>query len=254
MPGEIGQSPAAALQYRRGDVAESAPVVRQVSTEADVLALNGTGIVEGRNVDFRIGETPNPSNADQLSSFDPLTYFAGRVERSFVKNAAPVSKDLSKLIDRSAQRISSVTNELIWDYGAGLLTVNTPLSQAVTGFLSKAGKVKLGDIVIESSMEYGTVHVISLDDQPLAISHRILVQAFSEEKMYGYRVENGVIKDAGRAPINVRDIQAAVTFTNSAGLNAAVLDLNGYATGSAMSIKDGKLSLQRDAMYTVVTR
>ncbi len=57
-------------------------------------------------------------------------------------------------------------------------------------------------------MEYGTVHVISLDDQPLATSRKILIQAFSEEKMYGFRAENGI----------------------------------------------GSLSLQRDAMYTIVTR
>jgi hypothetical protein len=61
-------------------------------------------------------------------------------------------------------------------------------------------------------MEYGTVQVISLDDQPIATSRKILVQAFSEEKMYGFRVENGVIKDVGRAPINVRDIAGKISF------------------------------------------
>lgn len=254
MPGEIGQSPATALQYRRGDVTESEPVVRQVSTDADVLALSGTGIVEGKNVDFRINGTPASSDANQLSAFDPLTYFAGRVERCFDKSAKAVSKDLSKLIDRSAKRITSVTGELTWDYGGGLLTVNTPRSQAVTGFLSKAGSVKLGDLTIDSAMEYGTVHVISLDDQPLATSGKILIQAFSEEKMYGFRAENGVIKDVGRVPINVRDIQGTVTFTNAAGMKATVLDANGYATGNASPVANGTLSLQRDAMYTIVTR
>jgi len=170
------------------------------------------------------------------------------------RNAKPVSKDLRKLIDRSVKRITSVTGELTWDYGGGLLTVNTPKSQAVTGFLSKAGVVTLGDLRIDSSMEYGTVHVISLDDRPLATSSRILIQAFSEEKLYGFRAENGVIKDVGRVPINVRDIQASVTFTNAAGLNATVLDANGYATGNASPVANGTLSLQRDAMYTIVTR
>ena len=254
MPGEIGQSPAAALQYRRGDVAESKAVIRQVSSDADVLSLNGTGIVEGKNADFRMTGTPTTSDANQLSSFDPLTYFAGRVERSFDTNAKPVSQDLSKLIDRKSKRITSITGELTWNYGDGLLTVNTPNSQAVTGFLSKAGVIKLGDITINSSMEYGTVHVISLDDQPLSKSRKMLIQAFSEEKMYGFRAENGTIRDAGRAPINVRDIQGTVTFSNAKGLHATILDPNGYATGNVRSIKNGTLTIARNAMYTIVTR
>jgi len=254
MPGEIGQSPATALQYRRGDVQESAPVVRQVSSDADVLALKGTGIVEGKNVDFRIDQALNSSDAGQLASFDPLTCFVGRVERSFEKGEKPEATDLSKFIDRQGKTITSVTGELQWSYGDGLLTVNTPKSQAVTGFLSKAGTVKLGDITITSKMEYGTVHVISLDDQPLAMSRRILVQAFSEEKMYGFTAENGVIKDVGRVPINVRGIQAVVTFSKPANLKAIVLDPNGYASGKSARIADGQLTLARDALYTIVTR
>jgi len=254
MPGEIGQSPAAALQYRRGDVKESAPVIRQVTSDADVLALKGTGIVEGKNVDFRITEAPKASDAGQLSATDPLACFAGRVERSFAKDATPEAIDLSKLIDRSAKKITSVTGELTWKYGDGLLTVNTPKSQAVTGFLSKAGTVQLGDLTITSAMEYGTVHVISLDDQPLATSKKILIQAFSEEKMFGFKAENGVIKNVGNAPITVRDLQATVTFTKGAGLKAVALDPNGYARGRAEEVKAGAVVLVRDGMYTVVTR
>lgn len=85
-------------------------------------------------------------------------------------------------------------------------------------------------------------------------SGKILVQAFSEEKMYGFTAANGVIKDAGRVPINVRDIQATVIFSNSAGLKAMVLDPNGYAAGEAMPLAGNPLTLQRTAIYTVVTR
>jgi hypothetical protein len=254
MPGEIGQSPAAALQYRRGDVKESEPVVRQISSDADVLALNGTGIVEGKNVDFRMTAAPASSDTNQLSSFDPLTYFAGRVERSFDENAKQLHQDLSKFIDRKSKRIRSVTGELTWNYGVGLMTVDTPNSQAATGFLSKAGQIKLRDLTIDSLMEYGTVHIISLDGQPISTSRKILVQAFSEEKMYGFRVENGVIKDPGRAPINVRDLHGTVTFKNASGLQSIVLDPNGYAAGKSSSMPNGTLTLHRDAMYTIVIR
>lgn len=254
MPGEIGQSPAAALQYRRGDVKESAPVIRQVTSDADVLALRGTGIVEGKNVDFRIAEAPKASDAGQLSAVDPFAVFAGKVERSFAKDAKPEAVDLSKLIDRTAKKITSVTGELTWKYGDGLLTVNTPKSQAVTGFLSKAGTITLGDLTITSAMEYGTVHVISLDDQPLATAKKILVQVFSEEKMFGFKAEGGVIKNAGHAPITVRDLAATVTFAKGSGLKVVTLDANGYAKGKAEAVKGGAVTVAKDGMYTVVTR
>jgi hypothetical protein len=254
MPGEFGQSYAAALQYRRGDVQESAPVIRQVLSDADILALKHTGIVEGRNVDFRIGEAPKASDAGNLATVDPLATFAGRVERSFDATAKPEAMDLSKLIDRTAKKVTSTTGELTWRFGDGLMTVNTPKSQAVTGFLSKAGTVQLGDITITSGMEYGTIHVISLDDQPLATSKKILIQAFSEEKMYGFKAEGGVIKDAGRVPINVRDIQGTVTFTKGGGMKAVVLDANGYAKGKAEPVAGGAVRLVTDALYMVVTR
>ncbi len=254
MPGEIGQSPAAALQYRRGDVQESEAVIRQVTSDADVLALKGTGIAEGSNADFRIGEAPKNAQAGALSSFDPLSFFAGKVERTFAKEAQQKSQDLSRFIDRQAKQITSVTGELEWHYGVGILSVNTPKSQAVTGFLSQAGAVKLGDLSIQSAMEYGTVHVISLDAQPLATSRKILIQAFSEEQMYGFRAEKGVIQDAGRLPINVRDIQATVTFTQSPSLMVTPLDLNGYSAGPATLVTNGAVTLPKAGLYTIVAR
>jgi len=107
---------------------------------------------------------------------------------------------------------------------------------------------------IDSSMEYGTIHVISLDDQSLSKSSKILIQAFSEEKMYGFRDENGTIKDVGRAPINVRDIHGTVTFSNATGLHVTTLNPNGYETDNAATIKNGTVTLPRTAMYTIVTR
>ena len=254
MPGEFGQSYAAALQYRRGDVQESAPVIRQVTSDADVLALRNTGIIEGKNVDFRMDAAPTASDTGSLSAVDPLATFAGKVERSFAAGAKPVAMDLGKFIDRSAKKVTSTTGELTWKYGDGLMTVNASKSQAVTGFLSKAGIVQLGDLTITSGMEYGTVHVISLDDQPLATSKKILIQAFSEEKMYGFKAEGGVIKDVGRVPINVRDLHATVTFAKAAGLKAVTLDANGYAIGKPEAVKAGAVTIAKEGMYTVVTR
>jgi len=257
MPGEIGQSPAEALQYRRGDLKPGDTVIRQVTTIDDILNLKSSALLEGHNADFRITEAPKSAQADQIASFDPLSFFVGRVERTFDSKAEPVAIDLSKYIDRDKKIITSSTGEIVWDYGQGLLTVNSPKSQAVTGFLYKAGPVKLGDVTIESHREYGTVHVISLDGQPITNSKKILIQAFTEEKMYGFKSANGIIQDIGRAPITVRNIDAKVTFTNGAQMKATSLDEQGYARGDLQpQITGGNTTiiLPRDSLYTILTR
>jgi hypothetical protein len=134
-----------------------------------------------------------------------------------------------------------------------LVTVNTPRSQAVTGFLAKGGEFKLGDITIRSRAEYGTVHVISLDGAPLATAKRILIQSFTEERMYGWRVSGGRIEDTGRAPINVRELDASVTFAKPAGLKAVALDGHGYAVGD-VPVQGGTVVLPKDRLYVIVTR
>lgn len=259
MPATMGQWPAAALQFRRGDVAPGAVAVRQVVRTDDMFAFKGSGVVEGQNADFRMAEAPKAGDAGNDSGFDPLSYFAGRVERVIdglagaPTAAQPVAVDLAKAIDRQAKVVSSLSGELRWDWGRGVVTVNTPRSQAVTGFLAKAGAVKLGDIVITSGNEYGTVHVISLDGQPLATSKRILVQSFTEEKMYGFRASGGRIEDTGRTPINVRELDASVAFAKPV---AAATALDGHGYGAVkVDVQGGtRITLPKDRLYVIVTR
>jgi hypothetical protein len=257
MPGEIGQSPAEALQYRRGDLQPGATVIRQVTTVDDMFNLKSSVIIEGANADFRMADAPKAGEADQPAGFDPLSFFVGRVERTFDPGAAPVAVDLSKFIDRAAKRITSSTGQLVWYYGRGVLLVSSPRSQAATGFLGAAGPIRLGDVTIQSRNEYGSIHVISLDGEPIARSKKILVQAFTEEKMYGFKAANGVIQDIGRPPITVRDIDATITLTNGAGIKATALDEQGYARNSLQTRVIGAnaiITLPKDSLYTILTR
>ncbi len=259
MPGEIGQSPAEALQYRRGDLKLGDIVVRQVTPIDDLFTLKQSGaFIEGRNADFRITEAPKYDPDNATKSFDPLSFFVGRVERTFDPTATPISADLTKYIDREKKVITSTTGEVTWDYGNGLVTVNSPKSQAAIGFLAKPGPIKLGDVTIQSKNEYGTIHVISLDNQPLATSRKMLVQAFTEEKMYGFKSANGVIEDIGRPPITVRNIDASVTIQNAANLRVTVLDEQGYPREGGDFLQQNGTSatviLPKDSLYTVLTR
>lgn len=253
MPGEIGQSPAAALQYRRGDVAQSSPVLTLVSSNQQVLSLQNTHLLEGRNADFRTSNLPPTASSEPLQNFDPLTPFVGRVEQSFNPKSKPNAIDVRPFIDRQAGIITSTTQELHWNFHDGLLTVNTPCSQAISGFLAKAGSTPLTDVTIDSNMEYGTIHVISLDSQPLASSQKILIQAFSEEKMYGFQANAGTIQNTGRLPINVRDIHAEIRFQKPRPFRISTLDPNGYPVDNPKPFNGKSLDLNPNALYTILT-
>jgi hypothetical protein len=256
-PGVFGQFPAAALQYRRGDLAPAPVAVRRVSASADLLALRDAGVAEGASSDVRV---PGASAAAVRAEADPLACLAGRVERvvsdlpGAPAGAAALSDArLAAAVDRGGRVVASLTGQLRWDWGRGLVTVDAPASQAATGFLAKAGEIRLKDVTIRCANEYATVHVISLDGAPLARSRRMLVQAFSEERLFGWRAAGGRIGDPGRAPINVVAIDASVTFAAGAGLRAQAADGNGMPAG-AVAMTDGRLVLPRDRLYVVVSR
>jgi hypothetical protein len=51
----------------------------------------------------------------------------------------------------------------------------SPVNPHTGGFLNDAGRIELGDVLIEAGNRYGTVLVVSLDGQPLRtsdLSHR----------------------------------------------------------------------------------
>ncbi len=251
MPGEAGQFPAAALSYRLGLIAPGDTVFRQIMTPGQLWKLENTGLSEGRNSDFR---TADGAHTDGGAG-DPLAFYVGRVERSFDPASKPVTADLSKFIDRAGKTLRSTTGQLHWNWGDGLLKVDAPASQGVTGHLARAGSIDLGDVRIASPLDYGTVWVVALDGQSVKTSKRLLVQAFSEERHYGFRTEGDRIVDIGQAPINVRDLAGTVRI--SGRLTGTVLDEHGYPRGPAeVRHEDGHtvLTLPRDSLYTVLTR
>ena len=62
------------------------------------------------------------------------------------------------------------------------------------------------------------------------------------------------VMNAGRVPINVRDIAGAITFSNARGLSVTTLDLNRYARAAAVPVMNGSITLLKDAIYALVTR
>ncbi|MBW7456810.1 hypothetical protein K0U00_22505, partial [Paenibacillus sepulcri] len=201
------------------------------------------------------------------SKINPYAFYVGRVARTYSESEnKALTADLDTYIDTTNKRIKSVTDELDWDYGQGVIRLNTPKSQGATGILNAVSSVELDNVVIESGNAFGTVMVISLDDLPIASSKKLLIQAVTEDKSYGFEsetvTEDGVAKQKivslGEGPMNVRDIDASVLLKGMTDINRIyALDPNGYVKEEVQGTAAAggfQIPLRPDALYTLVER
>ncbi len=76
----------------------------------------------------------------------------------------------------------SITGELVWDAAAGFVTVDTPRTQAVIGFLSTTPHT-LKTVTLRSPTRFGAVYVTAMEERaPVETSRRLLVTAIGQAK------------------------------------------------------------------------
>ena len=241
-PAAMGQFPAAALIYRKGLVAPGAVLADIQLAVPELMALKGTPLPQDANFDeLRLSDVPSGMEIKPGNVIDPLIHMAGRTRVTFAATSRPANlADLSKLIDRKASTVSSVTGELRLNYDIGLLTVNAPSAQAVSGMLKQAGKTQTDDLIVESDMEVGHIIAVSLDGRPLKTSTKILLQVMSEEQNSGFQtayVDEQIqqIVAIGRDPWMFRELRGTVTWRrpDAASLKCQPLDFSGQPSGAA---------------------
>lgn len=272
----VGGFPAAALMYRRGDL-ETAPVaVHEALRTDDLFALKGTAAVTEAAYDaFRaVDVPPGATMSGDVDQFDPYTAYVGRVTRSFDK---PGDKDtqlnLAEAIDRKRKRLTSLNDSFVWDYGRGVVTVDTDNTKAVAGFLQEQGTLVFDNVQIHSDNHYGQVFVTALDDQPLITSRKILVQSVTEEQFYGWKSAGGKVLSLGQPPWNLKPVKTTVDLhVGDLPIKRAVaLDFNGQAAGEVeaietVAVEDAepgdlispttwqRVSLPAEHLYTIIER
>jgi hypothetical protein len=236
-PTIMGQFPAAALIYRRGLVKPGASVVDVSLKIADILNLEGAPVVAPQNLDeLRAKDIPAGQTrpSDPANGIDPLAFLVGQVNVRFAQTEATRRQaDLSAYIDRTAQIVRSSTGELRWDYRHGLMQLDAPQAQGVTGFLKQAGPQNLSVLQLKSPLDYGTVLLVALDGLPLATSKQMLLQVMSEEQNFGWKTTGSpqkTIAAVGSAPIVVRNLAGQVTINrpDARSLTVTALDFHGY--------------------------
>jgi len=155
------------------------------------------------------------------------------------------------------------SRELKWDYGGGLCTLDAPKAQGATGFLKKAGAIRLSDVAIKSGNDYATVLVVAMDDKPLAASGKVLVQVGTAERPTGWKTrpakvggqEGEQVVDFGKAPWLIVEGDVTVTIRNAQVKTAIVLDPNGMAAKRLPLTESGggrAFVFPPDALYVVL--
>ncbi len=263
----LGNFPAYALLYRRGDVKMADPVIHQHLKLDDLYAMKGSGDSESQALDdLRLEDVPPGERVQgEISGFDPLSFYVGRVLRSFSGNPELSTQlNLTRWIDRTDKTVSSQTGELRWNYGDGLVTINTPKSQGATGFLNQAGKIELDDVVIDVDNEFASILLITLDNQPIHQSKELLLQTMTVERPYGFEATNGDegrITNMGSYPFGVEKIDGKIQFKDAdkVSINVIPLDPNGYPQQNIsidVQKENGLLSfkLAEDAIYHLIRK
>ncbi|MDB5173192.1 MAG: hypothetical protein JWN51_1965 [Phycisphaerales bacterium] len=260
-PATMGQYPAAALIYREGLIATGDVVVDLNLKVADIEALAGTPLPQDASFDeLRAKDVPTGTALKADSVIDPLVHYAGRSNVNFTATGgASKLMDMKPYIDRAHQTVTSTTRQLKLDYGKGVLTINAPAAQGVSGNLKEAGVTELKDLTVSSDLELGHVIAASLDGQPLATSGRILLQVMSEEKTSRFQTEdagNGMhrITSIGQDPWQVKELGGVVKLkrADAAKLKVTALDFNGYPTKQVSAADEIKLAPQ--TVYYLITR
>jgi hypothetical protein len=261
-PSMLGQFPAAALLYRRGLVAAGDVLADLTLNKDELLHLQGTPLPQDASFDeLRLKDVPPGALVKPNQRLDPLLHFAGRTQVTFADTPASAKLvDAARYINRQAQTVVSTSGELKLDYGKGLLLINAPRAQGASGALSAAGKLELPALAIECDLDLAHIIAVSLDDEPLAKSKRILLQVNSEEQATGFATEAAGpvtkrITNIGRDPWQIKRLSGRVTFRRPEATEFKVLplDFNGYPSADIGATDGISIRLLPTTLYYLIT-
>lgn len=258
-PAMLGQFPVAAMIYRKGLIRPGDILADIALAKNDVTSLAGTPLPQDAALDeLRLKDVPQQIKGESRHLIDPLIHYAGRTKVRFTDEPEKETiRPLMKLIDREKKKVTSSTQELELDYANGLLRLNAPQVQGASGNLKLAGTIKLADLEIEVPLDLGHIVVMSLDEQPLAKSRRMLLQVMSEERTTGFESEQVEgrrrrIVSIGGDTWDVRKLAGEVRLTRSDAAKLVVRPLDNLGVAGKQQGDASKIQLAPTTLYYVI--
>lgn len=230
-PGLIATLPAAALLYRRQDVQ---PASTRYVFAPTAQALFNQDISPANSVLLRTAMEKGRLQI-ALPSASELPW----LQPSKIPADAQVFNDPGRsLIDPGASEALSDTGQLRHNWQQGLYTIDTPMTQAATGWLGSQS-LALGDIALQLTTPYASVAVQSLDDKPLSQSRRLLISLGSR----------AVPRAEDVTPFHVEPLQGSLSIKAPAGLKLYSRSSDGEEKNQPVDYKDGHYLITFDGQH-----
>jgi hypothetical protein len=266
----MAQFPAAALMFRKGYLKQGEPAVVEHRSLKSLWERAMPLISEDPSYDPNRDTGDSARRSKLKGGADPLAFLVGPVKVVYdARPAAAKVIDLKRYVDHKKKTVQSLTGQVAWNFGAGLCTIDAPQAQGASGFLKRVSPIKLKDLTIQSSNDYATVMVVSLDGLPLTTSKRVLAQVGTIARPTGwverettFQGDDGKetytgkeIVDTGKMPWAIVDTAVTLTLANANLKTATQLDLSGNSRRKLKPAVEGqslRFVLPRDAMYVVL--
>jgi hypothetical protein len=230
-PAMLATLPAAALLYRRADVHEAkttyvfAPTPETLFNQRitpDNSALLRTAMEKGK-LQIAMPQTP------QLPWLQP---------GNIASNAQVFHDPAKSLLDATATEATTDTGELKRNWKQGIYTIDTPRTQAATGWIG-GRSIKLGNIQVQIKTPYASVVVQSLNDAPVGKSADLLISLGSR----------AIPKADDRTPFYVEPLEGTLTLQAPAGLTLYTQGGPGGQPGKLpATYLDGRYTIKFDGL------
>ena len=140
------------------------------------------------------------------------------------------------LLEADATESTTDTGELKRNWQQGIYTINTPLTQAATGWLGGTS-VDLGDIQVRVKTLYASVVVQSLDAKPLSQSRQLMISLGA----------HAVPRDNDRTPFYVEPLEGTLAIKAPAGLKLFSYQAQAPLKELPATYENGRYRIKLDA-------
>jgi hypothetical protein len=229
-PAMLATLPAAALLYRRADVAPARTTYVFAPTPD---TLFNQSITAANSVLLRTA-----MEKGKLEIAMPSTPQLPWLQQSVIPSDAQVLHNPNQsLLDANASEATTDTGELKRNWKQGIYTINTPRTQAATGWIG-GESIALGNIEVNVKTANASVVVQSLDDTPVGRSQDLLISL-------GTRA---VPQDDGKTPFYVEPLEGALTIQAPQGLTLFSQDTLGQMKKLPAIYTDGRYTISFDGL------
>ena len=266
-PETLGSFPAAALAYRRGDIRRGDAVLVDERSMPSLWQRDPVSLPEQPGFDPNRDAADRSAPAEASGAVPPEAYLVGPVQVTFGAGPARARPtNLSAWIEPG--RVRANTGELALDHRKGVATIDTPKVQGVAAHFTNAPQHQLSVLGLRSGNDFGALMAVSLDDQPLAQSNRVLLQYATRSRPTGWQdrpvtlaLQGGVqlpgreVVSIGQAPWRVEQPRLEVSLRNPALRRATALDMNGMPVAEVPLRRDADgvhLRFPPGSMYLVL--